>query len=87
MLDVRTPKEWDSGRIERARHIPLPNLAGALKRLPKDAPLAVICGSGYQSSIATSLLLAHGFARLQNVMGGMGAYRETKCAEWQQIKS
>ena len=43
----------------------------------------VICGSGYRSGIEASLLLARGFARVQNVMGGMGAYQETKCAEWQ----
>ena len=83
VLDVRTPGEWDSGHIEGARHIPLPKLTGGLKRLPKDAPLAVICGSGYRSTIATSLLLARGFPRVQNVMGGIGAYQATKYAEWQ----
>ncbi len=83
VLDVRTPGEWESGHIEGARHIPLPKLAVSLNQLPKDAPLAVICGSGYRSSIAASLLLARGFARVQNVMGGMGAYQETRCADWQ----
>ena len=83
VLDMRTPGEWESGHIEGARHIPLPKLAGSLSQLPKDAPLAVICGSGYRSSLAASLLLARGFTRVQNVMGGMGAYQETKCAEWQ----
>jgi hydroxyacylglutathione hydrolase len=83
VLDVRTPGEWNSGHIEGARHIPSPLLAARLGQLPKDAPLAVVCGSGYRSSIASSLLLARGFARVQNVMGGMGAYQETKCAEWQ----
>jgi hydroxyacylglutathione hydrolase len=76
VLDVRTPGEWDSGHIKGARHIPLPKLTGGLKRLPKDAPLAVICGSGYRSAIATSLLLARGFPRVQNVVGGMGAYQQ-----------
>lgn len=83
VLDVRTPGEWESGHIEGARHIPLPKLAVSLNQLPKDAPLAVICGSGYRSSIAASLLLARGFARVQNAMGGMGAYQETRCADWQ----
>jgi len=83
VLDVRTPGEWESGHIEGARHIPLLKLAVSLNQLPKDAPLAVICGSGYRSSIAASLLLARGFARVQNVMGGMGAYQETRCADWQ----
>ena len=83
VLDVRTPKEWDSGHIQSARHIPLPRLAGALNQLPKDASVTVICGSGYRSSIASSLLLAHGFVGLQNVMGGMAAYQAAKCAEWE----
>lgn len=83
VLDVRTSGEWESGHIEGARHIPLPKLTANLTQLPKDDPLAVLCGSGYRSSIAASLLLAHGFNRVQNVMGGMGAYQETKCAEWQ----
>ena len=83
VLDVRTPGEWESAHIQGARHIPLPKLAANLAQLPKDDALAVICGSGYRSSIAASLLLARGFTRVQNVMGGMGAYQETKCAEWQ----
>ena len=70
VLDVRTPREWDSGHIEGARHIPLAKLAGDLNQLHKGASLAVICGSGYRSSIAASLLLARGFAGVQNVMSG-----------------
>jgi hydroxyacylglutathione hydrolase len=39
------------------------------------APLIVLCGSGYRSSIAASLLEAEGFERVTNVMGGMHAVR------------
>ncbi len=49
--------------------------------LPKDHALAVICGSACRSSIAAPAARAW-VARVQNVMGGIGAYRETKCAEW-----
>jgi hydroxyacylglutathione hydrolase len=80
VLDVRTPGEWNSSHIEGARHIPLPQLRSRMEELPKDQPIAVICGSGYRSSIAGSLLERAGFQRLQNVMGGMGAYSEIKCA-------
>ena len=83
VLDVRTPGEWGSGHIEGAQHIPLPKLAAGLSALPKDKPLLVLCGSGYRSSIAASLLLRHGFSRVRNVMGGMAAYQETQCADWQ----
>jgi glyoxylase-like metal-dependent hydrolase (beta-lactamase superfamily II)/rhodanese-related sulfurtransferase len=83
VLDVRTPGEWDGGHIEGARHFPLPKLSAGLGKLAKDVPLAVLCGSGYRSSIAASLLLARGFKRVQNVMGGMAAFQETKCPDWQ----
>ena len=63
--------------------MPLPGVPARLSELPKDEPLAVICGSGYRSSIAASFLQSRGFRRVQNVMGGMGAYAETKCADWQ----
>ena len=76
VLDVRTPREWDSGHIEGARHIPLAKLAGDLNQLHKGASLAVICGSGYRSSIAASLLLARGFAGVQNVMSGWRHIRQ-----------
>lgn len=83
ILDVRTPGEWSSAHIEGATHIPLPQLPKKLAELPKDQPIAVICGSGYRSSIGGSLLESAGFQRLQNVMGGMGAYSETRCEELQ----
>ncbi len=79
VLDVRTPGEWEKKHIDGARHIPLPTLPARLAEVPRDQPVAVLCGSGYRSSIAASLLHAHGFQRLQNVMGGMGAYLEANC--------
>lgn len=80
VLDVRTPAEWNSSHIDGARHISLPQLPARFAELPKNQPLAVICGSGYRSSIAGSFLEGHGFSRVQNVMGGMSAYSEIKCA-------
>ncbi len=53
-----------------------------LAEIPHDRALAVMCGSGYRSSIAASLLQARGFAQVENVMGGMAAYLEADCPEW-----
>ncbi|HSU56634.1 MAG TPA: MBL fold metallo-hydrolase [Candidatus Dormibacteraeota bacterium] len=83
LLDVRTSGEWDADHIEGATHIPLPALPRRINELARNDRWAVICGSGYRSSIAGSLLRNAGFSRVQNVMGGMGAYRETRVAEWQ----
>jgi glyoxylase-like metal-dependent hydrolase (beta-lactamase superfamily II)/rhodanese-related sulfurtransferase len=83
VLDVRTAGEWDADHIGGALHVPLPQLPKRTGELHKGAPLAIICGSGYRSSIAASLLQAQGFHRVQNVMGGMSAYLETQAPEWQ----
>jgi hydroxyacylglutathione hydrolase len=83
LLDVRTAGEFEGRHIEGARHVPLPSLLRRLAELPREGPLAIICGSGYRSSIAASLLRIAGFSRVQNVMGGMGAYLETQLPEWE----
>lgn len=80
VLDVRTPSEWQSHHIEGAHHVPLAALARQVPDLPNDRPIAVICGSGYRSSIASSLLKANGYKEIANVSGGMEAYDEVSAA-------
>jgi len=76
VLDVRTPNEWRSEHIEGARHVPLAAFAKQLPDLPNDRRIAIICGSGYRSSIATSLLQARGYKDVENVAGGMTAFQK-----------
>ncbi|HEY3663719.1 MAG TPA: rhodanese-like domain-containing protein [Chthoniobacterales bacterium] len=76
LLDVRTPTEWKSGHVEGARHVPLSSFGKALPDLPNDRPIALICGSGYRSSIASSMLQARGYEKVENVTGGMMAFSE-----------
>jgi hydroxyacylglutathione hydrolase len=81
VLDVRTHGEWQAEHIEDARHVPLARLPGRVRDVPKDRRVAIICGSGYRSSIAASLLLRDGHVRLANVIGGMNAYSGSKFPE------
>ena len=76
LLDVRTPTEWQSGHIQGARHAPLSSFAKQLPDLPNDRKIAVICGSGYRSSIATSMLQSRGYPNVENVAGGMSAFTD-----------
>ena len=76
VLDVRTPAEWKNNHIEGAKHVPLSSFAKQPPDLPNDRPVAVICGSGYRSSIATSMLQARGHNNVENVAGGMTAFTE-----------
>lgn len=74
VLDVRQPAEWRSGHVPTAIHIPGGELPSRLDDVPDSGPLAVICGSGYRSSVAASLLRRHGRKDVFNVLGGMTAW-------------
>lgn len=74
LLDVRRPMEWRSGHIAKAAHLPLNDLRNGAIPGEKSRPLAIICASGYRSSIASSLLEERGFRRTINVIGGMNAW-------------
>jgi hydroxyacylglutathione hydrolase len=75
VLDVRQPQEWTAGHIEGALFITGAQLPSRLDEVPGDRPVAVICGSGYRSSVASSLLANRGFTRIANVLGGMSAWK------------
>jgi hydroxyacylglutathione hydrolase len=74
VLDVRTETEWDAGHIEGAHHIHGGLLKDRFEEVPKDRPVAVVCGSGYRGSIASSFLKSNGYDRVANVLGGMSAW-------------
>lgn len=77
VLDVRSDDEWNEGHIAGAAHTYAGDIAqGQTHDLPAADPVAVICGSGYRSSVASSLLQSRGLQNLINVRGGMTAWNE-----------
>lgn len=76
VIDVRTPPEWHAGHIESAKNIELPNLQKVINEVPKETPLAVICGSGYRASVAASIFKKAGFKDVANMQGGMQLWRD-----------
>lgn len=80
VLDVRTPGEWEEGHVAGADWITLPQLPARLSEIP-TGPVAVMCGSGYRSSLTTSLLERAGVKEVVNVRGGWSAWTTRPCAE------
>lgn len=74
VLDVREPWEWHSGRVPGAVHIPLGQLVARARELPRDRPIAVICGHGQRSLGATEFLLRSGYEQVASVAGGTTAW-------------
>ena len=76
VLDVREDNEWNAGHIAGAQHISLGSLSLHIEDLPKTPPVVSVCGSGYRSSIAASLLAARGFTEVSSMTGGMTAWKK-----------
>ena len=73
VLDVRATGEYAAGHVPWAESIPLPELTERIEEVP-EGTLAVMCGGGYRSSIACSLLMREGRTDLMNVTGGINAW-------------
>jgi hydroxyacylglutathione hydrolase len=78
VLDVRSEAEWNSGHISGAVHLPGGHLPERVDEVPAGRPVHVICGSGYRSSIAASVLARSGRQNIINVVGGMAAWNAQK---------
>ncbi len=70
ILDMRNEREWESGHVEGAHHIPLQDLVRGQAPVPRDRKVAVMCASGLRGSIGASILAASGHRMIANVIGG-----------------
>ena len=74
VLDVRQPGEWAEGHLAGARFVTGAELPQRADEVPAGRPVAVVCGSGYRSSVSSSLLARRGDLEVLNVLGGMAAW-------------
>lgn len=76
ILDVRTPVEFKSGHISKAKNIPVNELSSRISTLSsyKDEEVIVYCASGMRSSNASKILYKNGFSKIYNLSGGVGSY-------------
>lgn len=75
LLDVRQPAEWAAGHVEGATFVTGGELPRRMDEVPNGKPVAVTCGSGYRSSVSSSLLAARRDLEVLNVLGGMSAWK------------
>ncbi len=74
VIDVRNPSEVALGTVPGAHAIPLPRLVAQLETLDPASPTVVYCAGGTRSAVAMSVLDAHGFADVSDLLGGFGAW-------------
>jgi len=71
IIDVRTPREWDSGKVASAVTIDLSHRGfnDAVAELDRDATYLVYCNSGNRSRIASARMANMGFKNIYNYDG------------------
>lgn len=73
LLDVRTPGEYQSGRIDGAKLIPVQALQQQLATLEayKQQEILIYCASGNRSTVASRILIENGFEKIFNLRYGI----------------
>ena len=77
VVDVRSAAEWGAGHLPGAQNIPLGELAARAGELPRGRAIVVQCQGGLRSMIGSSLLQAHGAARVLDLRGGFAEWDAT----------
>ena len=68
LVDVRSAGEFRAGHIDKARNLPIGELARRMSELgQKDRPVIVYCASGARSAAAKRVLKRAGFTRVYNL--------------------
>ena len=73
ILDVRTPQEYSSGRIENSVLIPVQELQRRYAELSefKNDDIFIYCATGNRSTVAAKILIDNGFTRIYNLRYGI----------------
>ena len=74
VLDVRTPAEFERGRIKNAVHIPLGALRKRANELPRDKEIVVYCGSSLRAYEGALVLRNAGYDRVRVLDGSVAMW-------------
>lgn len=73
LLDVRKQSEYQAEHLVQATFVSLNTLEEKIDTLDKEKTQVVFCAGGYRSMIAASILRAHGFLKVVDIIGGFQA--------------
>lgn len=78
LVDVRTPGEYNSGKIDDAINIDYmaADFKAKMAKLDKSKPVYIYCQAGGRSANAAKVLVEMGFKKVYDLKGGYGAYKK-----------
>ncbi len=78
LIDVRSEEEYKKETISGAVNIFTPQLRDQAASLPKDKKIILFCNTGFQSYVASRILIQRGFNNVYSLTGGIVLYNELK---------
>lgn len=77
VLDIRPKKEYSTGHITDAIHIPVTELDNRMTEINKhkEKPVIVVCNLGQTAGAASKKLMAAGFSNVVKLSGGMTEWK------------
>ena len=78
IIDIRPAAEFKNGHITGAKNIPLNEFASSIDDYSKvkDKAVLIYCNSGNTATRAIKLLKKAGFEQINNLEGGIAAWKE-----------
>ena len=77
LLDVRQDWETRLCRLPNAVHIPIEEIELRVEELGRDDDIVVYCHQGVRSAAVADYLRSLGFAKVQNLAGGLDSWART----------
>ena len=83
ILDIRTPKEFESGHIENATNINYydKDFAEQIQDIDKSKPIVIYCHSGYRSHRALEIFKQTGFDTVYDMTKGYVGWQKLKAVK------
>lgn len=76
LIDVRKKEEFEFKTIEGAINISSEEMREKLHLVPKDKKVVLFCNRGFQSYVASRILIQNGFDNIYSLSGGFSFYKE-----------
>lgn len=76
LVDVRNKNEFELKTIEGAKNISVDELRKNPDVIPRDKKVILFCNRGFQSYVASRILLQKGFTNVFSLSGGFSFYKE-----------
>ena len=78
LIDVRPREIFEVSTIGSAKNIPVTELRERIDEVPKEGKVILFCNTGYNSYVASRILIQKGFNNVYSLAGGISLYKELK---------